>query len=55
VQRTLEVYRRQDGAWLLVASHRQDDKVRAEPFDAVEIDLSQIWGEMQEGGATPPP
>lgn len=55
VQRTLEVFRLQAGTWLLVAVHCQDDKVRAEPFDAVEIDLSQIWGEMQEGGAAPPP
>lgn len=62
VQRTLEVYRRQDDAWLLVAVHGQDDKVRAEPFDAVEIDLSQIWGEIPEAeaegegsGEAPPP
>lgn len=64
LQRTLEIYRRQDDAWLLVAVHGQD-KVRAEPFDAIEIDLVQIWGEMPEtdgnteasegGGGAPSP
>lgn len=62
IQRTLEVFRRQDDAWLLAAVHGQDDKVRAKPFDAVEIDLSQIWGEIPEAspenegsGEAPPP
>ena len=44
-QRTLEVYRREGRAWLLVASHADDALVRAEPFAAVEIDLLALWGE----------
>jgi len=41
--RTLEVYRRTEGRWLLVASHAEDARVRAEPFDAIEFDLSLLW------------
>lgn len=44
LQRSLEVFRRQDGVWLLLGVYG-DEKVRAEPFEAVEIDLLQIWGE----------
>lgn len=40
---TLEVYRLDDGAWRLVSSFAGDVKVRAAPFDAVEIDLGAIW------------
>jgi Uma2 family endonuclease len=50
---TLEVLRRHDDAWLIVATHGQDDKVRAVPFEAVELDLSLIWSEVtpeSEGG-----
>lgn len=45
LQRSLEVFRRQDDAWLLVVTHVESEKVRAEPFEAVEIDLALIWGE----------
>ena len=41
--RTLEVYRLERGRWTLLETHADDDKVRAEPFDAVELDLSAIW------------
>lgn len=43
-QRTLEVYRLTDGHWLLLATHSDSDKVRAEPFDAIELELSAWWG-----------
>lgn len=45
IERTLEVFRRQGEAWLLIASHGDDDVVRAEPFDAVELELLPLWGE----------
>ncbi len=42
---TVEVYRLlDDGGWRLVTTHRGDAVVRAEPFDAVEIDLALLWG-----------
>jgi len=43
--RTLEVYRREGDHWLLAATHADDAVVRAEPFDAIEIDLLRLWGE----------
>ena len=43
IARTLEVYRNLEGKWLQVATHADDEKVRAEPFDAVEIDLAALW------------
>ena len=41
--RTLEVYRRADLGWLLVATFAEADVVRAEPFDAVPLDLAGLW------------
>lgn len=41
--RTLEIYRLESGKWLLLAAFAQDDKVRAEPFQEIEINLSQLW------------
>lgn len=46
VARTLEILRLQEGRWLIAAVHENQDKVRAEPFEAVEIDLSLIWGDF---------
>ncbi|MHB8877136.1 MAG: Uma2 family endonuclease [Myxococcaceae bacterium] len=41
--RTLEVFWLQAGHWVSVAGYEGDAKVRAEPFDAVELDLSRWW------------
>jgi len=40
---TLEVYRLHEGAWLLVLTAGGTETVRAEPFDAVELDLAGLW------------
>jgi hypothetical protein len=40
---TLEVFRREGPGWFLVATHGGDEKVRAEPFEAVELDLAVLW------------
>jgi Uma2 family endonuclease len=40
--RTLEIYRLA-GSWMRVATFRDDAKVRAEPFDAIELELSALW------------
>jgi Uma2 family endonuclease len=42
--RTLEVYGLADGRWLLLATHEGDARVRAEPFDAIELELGSLWG-----------
>ncbi|MDP3216440.1 MAG: Uma2 family endonuclease [Deltaproteobacteria bacterium] len=43
VLRSVEVYRRADIGWLLVATFEGNDVVRAEPFDAVPLDLAGLW------------
>ena len=47
--RTLEIYRLEGGLWLLIGTHADDELVRAEPFDAIELDLLALWGEEREG------
>jgi hypothetical protein len=34
-----------EGHWLEVGVYGDREKVRAAPFDAVEIDLAEWWGE----------
>jgi Uma2 family endonuclease len=41
--RTLEVYRLEGGRWTELDTYEGDTKVRAEPFDAIELDLGRIW------------
>ena len=41
---TLEVLRLQERAWVLVETHDGDAIVRAEPFDAVPLELFRLWG-----------
>jgi Uma2 family endonuclease len=43
VARTLEVFRLESGHWLLTMTAGEDQKVRAEPFQEIEIDLSNLW------------
>jgi len=43
--RTLEVYRLDSSHWVLLHTFAGNNKVRAEPFDAVEIDLTLLWPE----------
>jgi len=47
VARTLEVLRRHEESWLIAAAYQSQDRVRAEPFDAIEIDLSQLWSQEE--------
>jgi Uma2 family endonuclease len=46
--RILEVFQLHEGRWLLIGSHQNKDKVRAEPFEAVEVDLSLIWSDLPD-------
>jgi Uma2 family endonuclease len=48
--RTLEVFRRESTSWVLAATHADDAIVRAEPFDAIEVDLLHLWGEERASG-----
>jgi Uma2 family endonuclease len=40
---TLEVFKLESGTWLIKGMYAEDEKVRAEPFEAVEIDLANLW------------
>lgn len=41
--RTLEVFLLRDGRWLLEHVYKEDDEVRAVPFDAIAFPLADLW------------
>lgn len=41
--RVLETYRRESDGWKHVASHADAERVRAVPFDAIELELGALW------------
>ena len=41
--RTLEVFRLEGARWVVAAVFRGDGAVRAEPFDAIELELGALW------------
>lgn len=41
--RTLEVFHNDGGAWTRTGSWEGDERPRAEPFDAIELDLRLLW------------
>ena len=43
VAKTLEVYLRNNVQWILLNSFAGDDKIRAAPFEAIELDLGSLW------------
>jgi Uma2 family endonuclease len=43
ILRTLEVLHLDAGGWRIVGTSRDHAKIRAEPFDAVELDLAVLW------------
>lgn len=43
IAKMLEIFRSEGERWLLLATHSGDEKARAEPFDAIELDLSVLW------------
>lgn len=45
IGKTLEVLRLENKKWVLVQSFGGTDKVRAEPFEAMELDLMTVWGD----------
>jgi Uma2 family endonuclease len=43
--RTLEIFRLAGSEWLLVHSFAGEERVRAEPFEAIELELALVWSE----------
>lgn len=41
--RMLEILRLHAGQWLSVGVYIDDEKVCAEPFEALELDLANLW------------
>ena len=42
--RTLEVLKLEGGRWTIFATHAGEEVVRAEPFEAIELELAALWG-----------
>lgn len=42
----LEAFRRNGEQWMLLGTYGEEPIVRIEPFDAIEIDLTLIWGPL---------
>lgn len=40
---TLEVFRLEAGRWLLMATFADEPRVRAEPFEAIELELDVLF------------
>ena len=43
LQKTLEVYRLEDSHWMVASTYGGDEQVRAEPFEAIELQLRRWW------------
>lgn len=41
--KTLEVFRLENGIWGLLSNYAEADKVKAEPFQDMEFDLGNLW------------
>jgi Uma2 family endonuclease len=41
---TLEAYRLEGSAYLRIAAHGENERARIEPFEALELDLAELWG-----------
>jgi Uma2 family endonuclease len=48
-EHTLEVRQLRDGAWSVVATHGDEERVRLPPFEEVEIPIARMWV-RDEGG-----
>jgi Uma2 family endonuclease len=46
ILRTLEVLRLEDGRWSILATYGDDARVRAEPFEAIELELGVLWADV---------
>jgi len=43
VARTLDIFRLEGDQWLPAGSFSSEEKVRAEPFEAIELELALLW------------
>lgn len=45
--RTLEILRLEQGRWLNLGTHQDEQEVRAEPFEAIELELAVLWADVR--------
>ncbi|MBF0226618.1 MAG: Uma2 family endonuclease [Desulfobacterales bacterium] len=48
IEKILEVLKLSDNKWFILAIYAENDKVRAEPFQEIEIDLQNLWIEVED-------
>ena len=46
MRRTLEVFRLHEGKWLTIATLKDDDRGRLEPFVELELELATLWRKL---------
>jgi Uma2 family endonuclease len=46
ILRTLDVLRLENGRWSILGTHKDEAKVRAEPFEAFELELGVLWADV---------
>ncbi len=51
IDQTLELLALERSRWVLVATYAGADVVRAEPFDAIDLDLALLWDDPSPAGA----
>jgi Uma2 family endonuclease len=44
-RRTLEVFELREDRWVMLAVHKDSDRARIAPFDAIELDLAVLWAD----------
>jgi Uma2 family endonuclease len=49
LERTLETLKVEAGRWVILGVFRDDARVRAEPFDAIELELGVLWANVKLG------
>ena len=52
-RQTLEVFALRGSSLVTQAIYRGQERVRVEPFDAIEIELSVLWGERPAPSGAP--
>jgi hypothetical protein len=48
LERTLETYELIAGRWTDSGSYSGDSKIRAVPFDAIELELGALWEDAEQ-------
>jgi Uma2 family endonuclease len=47
ILRTLEVLRLDGGDWRVIGLYEDEARIRAEPFDAIELELGALWADVE--------